>query len=165
MMKDLIPGLFSFRGRMGRVEFWLLLVGLSVFSGIFLMLASMLVLMFVDAEQAEQLKPLHAVARAVIQLLTIWPVLAILTKRGHDRNRPAALSIGLWAGSYAAFIVGAVSVAAGGSPAASLIGVAIWLYFLIDYGFIPGAPGVNRYDFNRPKNRGESAARAAALFD
>jgi len=165
MTKDLIPGLFSFRGRMGRGEFWLLLVGLSVVSGLFLMLASMLVLMFVSADKAETLAPLHALGKTLIQLLTLWPSLAILTKRGHDRDRPAALSIGLWLVSVASFLIGGFMLGMGGSPIASLVGVAIWLYFLVDYGFIAGTPGANRYDFNRPKRKTESAARAAALFD
>lgn len=158
MMKELIPGLFSFNGRMGRAEFWMLLIGLSVLSGLLLLVTSMLVVIIVGGDRAEGLAPLHAAAKALIKLLTLWPSLAILTKRGHDRNRPAVLSIGLWLVSVVTF------AAAAAVPPVSLIGVAISLYFLVDYGLIPGSPGPNRYDGQRRKRSGSRAAQAA-LFD
>lgn len=158
-MKDLIPGLFSFDGRMGRAEFWLLLVGVSIASSVSLMVASMIVITIVGADMAPSLGPLYTLARALMQVLILWPVLAILTKRGHDRNRPAVLSIGLWLTLNAAWLGAAFA------PPAALVGGVILLYFLVDYGLIPGTQGANRFDSRKPKAPSANALKAAALFD
>jgi uncharacterized membrane protein YhaH (DUF805 family) len=167
-MDNAIQGLFSFRGRMSRSEFWLLSIGIGVLIWGVLMAGSMLVLAFVGPEVAAVLAPVRGVAQLILQLLSIWPTLAIMTKRGHDRNYPAAMSIGLWVAMYALFLIsGAVGVATGNPTAAGLIailGLLIGLYIVIDYGFFPGSRGRNRYDAGGPSRSVEREA-TASLFD
>ena len=91
-MNGIVEGLFSFRGRMPRGEAWLLLIGMSFAAGGLLLVGSMIVLVVVPASEAAALTPLHDTAKSVLQLATLWPTLAILSKRGHDRNRPVALT-------------------------------------------------------------------------
>ncbi len=159
-MKDLIPGLFSFDGRMGRAEFWLLLIALSFASGGILLIATMIVLSMVDATTAEALRPVHAGAQLLMQLITLWPTLAILTKRGHDRNYPAAMSIGLWAAATALVVAGAFV------PFITAIAWLIWIYVIVDYGFFPGTPGRNRYDGQaKSRSPAHDVLRAAETFD
>jgi uncharacterized membrane protein YhaH (DUF805 family) len=159
-VKDLIPGLFSFNGRMGRAEFWLLLIAVGVVSGGVLLVVSMIVLSMVDARTAEALAPVHAAAKLITQVLGIWPSLAILTKRGHDRDRPAVLSIGLWVVAQVFFTIGYFA------PGVSFLGFLILLYFFIDYGCMPGTPGRNRYDgVAKSRSAAHDVLRAAETFD
>lgn len=163
-MKDILEGLFSFKGRMRRSEFWLLLVAMSFVSGGVLLVGSMLVLAVVPRDMASDLGAMHAVAQGVLQLATLWPTLAILTKRGHDRNRPAAFTIGLWlvslaTGLMAEFVPPVVS---------GVIIIVISLYFLVDYGFIDGVHGYNRYGHSPKgyrKGDDQEALKTAGTFD
>lgn len=139
-MKDVVEGLFSFKGRMPRGEAWLLLICMSFVTGGLLMAVSMITLLFVPGDNPA-LASLHGGLKALLQLAMLWPSLAILVKRGHDRNRPAVLTIGLW------LLPLAIAVAArlADTPLLGLGVLAIWLYMFIDYGLIPGTRGANRY--------------------
>jgi uncharacterized membrane protein YhaH (DUF805 family) len=97
------------RGRLSRRGFWLYgvlaLAGLNLFGRALLEIAR-----WRDAE-----------AEVAVNLLLLWPAIAISAKRWHDRDKSGA-----W-----------VLVA--------LLPVVGWLWMLLDNGFCRGTPGPNRF--------------------
>jgi uncharacterized membrane protein YhaH (DUF805 family) len=78
-MNNLIPFLFSFKGRVKRKEFWIfeavwivLFVGLNVLT---------------DPPRDENGNTTPSIIALVFALLTFWPLLAVQVKRWHDRNK------------------------------------------------------------------------------
>ena len=101
--------LASPRGRISRRRFWLW--GVGVMFGLALVLHGLLAVARVRAGVAEH----------VVNLVLLWPALAISIKRWHDRDRP-----GWW-----------VLVA--------LVPVVGWLWLLLANGCLRGTAGYNRY--------------------
>jgi uncharacterized membrane protein YhaH (DUF805 family) len=101
--------LLSAEGRISRRRFWLWGVGAML--GLALVLHGLLAVARVRL----------AVAEHVVNVLLLWPVLAISIKRWHDRDRP-----GWWA-------------------LLALVPVVGWLWLLLANGFLRGTPGANRY--------------------
>ncbi|HET9820623.1 MAG TPA: DUF805 domain-containing protein [Burkholderiaceae bacterium] len=101
--------LLSWRGRIDRRTWWLwsvaALIGLAAYATMVLRIAG------VSAAGTE-----HAV-----NLLLLWPFLALSAKRWHDRDKP-----GWWV------LVG-------------LIPVVGWLWLLVENGLLAGTPGPNRF--------------------
>jgi uncharacterized membrane protein YhaH (DUF805 family) len=99
----------ALRGRVSRRTFWLYgvlaLLGLAVLGHALLGIAGM------TSEQAD----------TVVNLLLLWPAIAVSAKRWQDRNRSP-----WW-----------VLVA--------LVPVVGWLWALLDNGFVRGTSGINRY--------------------
>jgi uncharacterized membrane protein YhaH (DUF805 family) len=100
---------FSLRGRVSRRQFWLygvlVLIGLAVLSHALLGIAR------VPPRQAD----------LIVNLLLVWPALAVSVKRWHDRDK------------------------SGGWVLLNLLPVIGWLWALIDNGFLRGTPGPNRF--------------------
>jgi len=103
------PMLFSTRGRISRQRFWLWGVGAML--GLGLVLHGLLAVARVRM----------AVAEHVVNVVLLWPGLAIAIKRLHDRDR---------AGWWVLF---------------GLVPVVGWLWLLLTGGFLRGTPGANRY--------------------
>ncbi len=101
--------LSSPRGRIGRATWWLYGVALPIGAG--LLMHALLGIARIKAELAEHL----------VNLLLLWPTLAVSIKRWHDRDRS-----GWW-----------VLVA--------LVPFVGWLVALVVNGLLPGTPGANRY--------------------
>jgi uncharacterized membrane protein YhaH (DUF805 family) len=101
--------LFSFDGRIGRRTWWLwgvlAMLGLSLYFKVLLRVAG--------------LSPEHT--DGVINLLLVWPAVAISAKRWHDRGKSA-----WW-----------VLVA--------LIPVVGWIWMLVENGLLRGSAGPNRF--------------------
>lgn len=101
--------LFSFDGRIDRATWWrwsvAALLGLGVYFSAVLRIAG------VGATATEQ----------AVNLLLLWPALALSVKRWHDRDKP-----GWWV------LVGLVPV----------IG---WLWLVIENGMLRGSTGANRF--------------------
>jgi uncharacterized membrane protein YhaH (DUF805 family) len=97
------------RGRIGRGTWWV--YGLAAPIGAGLLLHVLLAIARVKAELADH----------VVNLLLLWPTVAVSVKRWHDRN----LS-GWW-----------VLVA--------LLPVIGWAWALVANGLLPGTPGPNRF--------------------
>jgi uncharacterized membrane protein YhaH (DUF805 family) len=100
-MKNLARLLFSFEGRIGRLQFWMACIVLGV---------SMVVLGLVQAlaELAQAFEPgtIKVVARTVVWLAVI-PSIAICVKRFNDLGWPtwivyalSLVSVGIWFASY-----------------------------------------------------------------
>jgi uncharacterized membrane protein YhaH (DUF805 family) len=101
--------LFSFQGRTTRLDYWTIAIGL------FLAITfPQIVLTYAVAT------PWAVCVALVLSLLSLWPSLAIVARRLHDRNLSA-----LW-------------IIAGFIPIANL-----WLY--IEVGFLRGTVGPNRF--------------------
>jgi uncharacterized membrane protein YhaH (DUF805 family) len=100
---------FGLRGRVSRREFWLFgvlsLLGLAVVGQLLLGIAR------VPARRAD----------LIVNLLLIWPALAVSVKRWHDRDKS-----GWWV-------------------LLNLLPVIGWLWALIDNGFLRGTRGPNRF--------------------
>lgn len=154
-MNGIVEGLFSFKGRMPRGEAWLLLVGLSFVAGGFLLVGSMAVLVVFPASDPAAMAPLHSAAKSGLQLAALWPTLAILSKRGHDRNRPVLFTISLWIVSNLLLLPLTLGLVLGEAPVLVFGPLAIWLYFFIDYGLLDGTRGPNRFG---PSPKGPLAA-------
>jgi uncharacterized membrane protein YhaH (DUF805 family) len=97
------------KGRIPRRTFWL--YGVLAVPGIGLLLGALLTIAGMKADHAETL----------VNLLLLWPGMAVSIKRWHDRDRS-----GWWV-----LIV--------------LIPVIGWLWALIDNGFLRGTQGPNRF--------------------
>lgn len=101
--------LLSPRGRISRQRFWLWGVG------------AMLGLGFVLHGLLAVARVRLAVAEHVVNVLLLWPAVAISVKRWHDRDRS-----GWW-----------VLIA--------LVPVVGWLWLMLANGFLRGSPGPNRH--------------------
>ncbi len=97
------------RGRISRRTFWL--YGVLALGGLALLGHALLGIARWRAEEAE----------IVVNLLLLWPAIAISAKRWHDRDKSA-----WW-----------VLVA--------MVPVIGWLWMLVDNGFRRGTPGTNRF--------------------
>jgi uncharacterized membrane protein YhaH (DUF805 family) len=101
--------LFSFKGRISRRSWWLW--GAAVTIGMAMYLTVVLRVAGVTKEHTDLL----------VNLLLLWPALAISVKRWHDRDKPA-----WWA--LIAFV--------------PVIG---WIWVLIENGLLRGTDGANRF--------------------
>ena len=113
--------LFSFKGRIGRAQFWLAGLGLLV---IWMVLFGLVVAMFPPIQtapgQPPDIPPALLGAIAILYLPMLWISLALSIKRGHDRGRSAWWQL------------------------LALVPLAnIWL--MIDQGFLRGIDAVNEW--------------------
>ena len=140
--------LFSFDGRIGRRTYWLAILALIVAVQVLTFAPFLL--------ESEAAVLMLALTSQFISLLSLWPILAVGSKRLHDRNKngwwllafwllPLALFVG--GGSIALFddprtgrsgdfTTGAILVLASLPPA---------LWGIVELGFLPGTKGPNLY--------------------
>jgi uncharacterized membrane protein YhaH (DUF805 family) len=115
---------FSLQGRVSRRQFWLYgvfaLLGLAVLGHMLLGIAR------VPARRAD----------LIVNLLLLWPALAVSVKRWHDRDKS-----GWWV-------------------LLNLLPVIGWLWALIDNGFLRGTAGPNRFGED-PLSTNENLHRSA----
>jgi uncharacterized membrane protein YhaH (DUF805 family) len=123
----------SFEGRIPRKTFWLAYLIMLVISWIlmFILTAIFGVSLFAspdptltpEAQLAQSMEQMSALAIpfTILILVTLWPALAIYTKRWHDRNKS-----GWWTLIILIPIVGPI-------------------WFLIEQGFLRGTEGPNRF--------------------
>jgi uncharacterized membrane protein YhaH (DUF805 family) len=100
---------FSLRGRLSRRQFWL--YGVLTLLGLAMLAHALLDIARVRAPTAD----------LIVNLLLVWPALAVSVKRWHDRDRS-----GWWV-------------------LVNLVPVIGWLWALIDNGFLRGTSGRNRF--------------------
>ena len=100
---------FSLRGRLSRKQFWL--YGVLALLGLAMLAHALLGIARVRAPTAD----------LIVNLLLVWPALAVSVKRWHDRDRS-----GWWV-------------------LLNLLPVIGWLWALIDNGFLRGTAGRNRF--------------------
>ena len=146
--------LFSLEGRISRKPYWIGILVLVTASLVLTMaLAPMFGVSFNDL--IADIRPSKAVKLDIlVNLIVLWPGLAITIKRLHDRNRSALWGIIL----YVLFAVMAALEFMGftGTPerpepaflAIVLLMLAVGLWLLVDLGFRKGTQGVNEYGPN-----------------
>lgn len=123
--------LFSFKGRIGRRDFWIWMVLWVVSMTLLFVLANNSMLDFQTA--------------AFILVCLIWPTACVMVKRLHDRGRHggwALLMVLAWmllSGNWA-ILDGTLAWAVG-----RLIPVAIIVVMMIDLGAMLGTQGKNRF--------------------
>ena len=151
----LVSLLFSFRGRINRLQYWAGSLAVGVGSAL---------LVFLLAVVAGAGAPMdkHAGLQGAVTLLFIvgivglisgWCGLALQTKRFHDRGQPgwlSALPLLPAFGMVASVVSGAASgqTPADFSAAVQPFGLAFWainLFFFINLGCLTGTDGPNKY--------------------
>jgi len=130
----LLQKLFSFQGRLRRRDYWLLTLAIGLVNLVIrAALAAWLELSFLDPRLN------------LLGFVTLWPILAILVKRMHDRERPAWIAFLGYVPHW--FVLSAVfypfpqwtlAVANG-------LGLIVGLWFLVEFGIMEGTLGANRY--------------------
>ena len=121
---------FDLNGRIGRGDFWAYGVALNI-----TLFAATLGLAMIPS-------PWAVILTLLVSLVAIWGYTGLMLKRGHDRGRPALLSIGLVAARVVVFLMTSVQ---GYTPALIVVQGALIIYVLIDYALLPGMKGDNRY--------------------
>lgn len=137
----LVQVLFGFKGRAKRLDYWLCLVGIAVARIFVLSLGLAWTGMVMGEAKALPL-------RLGLDALFLWPSVAIVIKRGHDRNRPtlySAILVGVFYGLGVAIGL-LMDAQTNNAGALCMLGLLIGsFYMLIDYGLMEGTKGRNRY--------------------
>ena len=139
----------SFDGRIGRKAYW---IGTFALVALILSLHQSAIELFsLPVESMFEQNPVNSAVSIAISLATLWPSLAVLVKRLHDRNWS-----GWWAAPLYVFTLGfdAADLAGltGTLEEPSLAGkILLWslgliaLVYLVELGFRKGTPGPNRF--------------------
>jgi len=141
--------LFSFDGRIGRRTYWLALLAL---------IAAVLVLTFAPflLGNEEWVFLILALTSQFIWLLSLWPLLAVGSKRLHDRNKNSWWLLVFWLVPFA-LICGGLSLILFDDPRTGRTGdfatVSILIFAsllpalwgIVELGIQPGAKGPNLY--------------------
>jgi uncharacterized membrane protein YhaH (DUF805 family) len=133
--------LFGFSGRMRRRDFWL-------FSILLFVVALALTFGVSRVSGLALTDPwLNLTA-----LATLWPNLAVMAKRLHDRNRSGWLAIIGWLPTLSSLLV-APFPDSRLQIADQVFSVAVSIWWLVDLGILGGTKGPNRYGAS-PKGLG-----------
>ena len=120
--------LFSFKGRMNRLPFWMIYLGITIFQYLsFVMINSLFPETTAEGQAAQQLTPMQLasyIGLIVVNIIIIWTYIAISVKRLHDRDKS-----GWW------LLVGIIP----------LLGQ---LWYFIVVMLLPGTAGENRFGSN-----------------
>ena len=120
--------LFSFKGRMNRLPFWMIYVGITIFQYLsFVIINSLFPETTAEGQAAQQLTPMQLasyIGLIVVNIIIIWTYIAISVKRLHDRDQS-----GWW------LLVGIIP----------LLGQ---LWYFIVVMLLPGTAGENRFGSN-----------------
>jgi uncharacterized membrane protein YhaH (DUF805 family) len=115
------------------------------------------VLKFANGEASTNRGPVSTIS-VIFQLIVLWPGIAVLIKRIHDRNKSGWLVWLLYGPAIAAFIftvAAVIAMFASGESAGWALGVvaaifwvavvAIGIWFFVEFGCMRGTIGENRY--------------------
>jgi uncharacterized membrane protein YhaH (DUF805 family) len=152
-----VQALTEFRGRLRRRDFWLGLL-------ILLLIEIALSFGFAGLMRPTGAKPIENAALWLALAILLWGSAALIVKRLHDRDKSA-----LWyplfglapALCYHLGVVYSSNISNVLSPAQQafwLLGGILWVWAIVELGFMPGAKGPNRYG---PDPRGASPAAVA----
>jgi uncharacterized membrane protein YhaH (DUF805 family) len=136
----------SFEGRINRRPYWiasLIVLAIALVAGVIL---GILVVVTVGEDETAL-----AIASLVLQLVVLYPALALTVKRLHDRDRPNWWAAIIFVPTVLSAVLGVFGMDVYG-PSQSMIAiivnvvlVIVSIWFLIELGFLRGTPGPNRY--------------------
>lgn len=137
---------FSIAGRISRSQYWL-----RFFLPVFVIGLILSLLQLIDQK-------VFSILANVFNLIVLWPSIAVLIKRIHDRDKSGALVWALYGPLLAAllFTIAAIVAAAAGSASSAwslgTIAAILWLatfgvgiWFFVEFGCLRGTIGANRY--------------------
>jgi uncharacterized membrane protein YhaH (DUF805 family) len=143
---------FSPRGRISRSQYWLRFV-----LPLFVISIILAILKAINGETATDKGPFSTVT-VVFQLVTLWPGIAILVKRIHDRNKSGWLAWLLYGPLIVAFIFTIITIvviftssesAAWGPGIVAglgwLVTLVVSIWFFVEFGCMRGTIGGNRF--------------------
>ena len=144
---------FSFRGRLRRRDYWLCNLALGV---VMMAIITPLILTL-------EFEPNDPRVEAV-SLIFLWPSIAVLVKRIHDRDKTGWMAANYWVPSLVSTGLGFLSDSEFALWKVFIdIGVGmVGLWYLVEFGFMDGTPGKNAYG---PSPKGvEATERVAEVF-
>lgn len=160
---NLVSLLFSFHGRINRLQYWLGNLATTV-GGFVLNFAAVLITAPSPAAAKASGGALTALTLGLVMLAMGWCGLALQVKRFHDRGRS-----GYWAlAPFAPTLMIAMAVVGGAATNAPanvvipqilpwfgiLMLISLWLF--VDLGLLAGTDGPNKYDHTPPGPSGEA---------
>lgn len=115
--------LFSFKGRIGRQQYWLGTIGISAIFGILFALAGAMMGPQQEGQPLTTAAIVGLVAMVPMVIVFFWVTLALSIKRGHDRGRSAWWQLlglvplaNIWLGIDQAFLRGIDATNQWGAP-------------------------------------------------
>lgn len=158
---DLVSLLFSFHGRINRLQYWLGNLAITV-GGFVLNFAAALIT--APSAQASS-GALTALALGLVMLAMGWCGLALQVKRFHDRGRSGYWALAPFAPAcmMAVAIIGGVATNAPANVVMPqvmpwlgiLMLINLWLF--VDLGLLAGTDGPNKYDHTPPAPSGDAS--------
>lgn len=151
----LVSLLFSFRGRINRLQYWVGSLAVGVGSALLIFMLAVIAGVGVPMDKHAGLQGGVAVILiiGIVGLVSGWCGLALQTKRFHDRGQPGWLSALPLLPAFGIVTAIAGGAASGQSPAQVFAAVqpyvlALWainFFFFINLGCLAGADGPNKY--------------------
>ncbi len=150
---SILAKFFSFKGRLRRRDYWLCNLALGV-------AIAVIVLPLIIALKIQPEDPRFQAATLVF----LWPSIAILVKRIHDRDKTGWMAANYWVPSLASMGLSFLS-----DPEFAMwkvfvdIGTGmVGLWYLVEFGFMDGTQGKNAYG---PSPKGvEPTEKVAEVF-
>jgi uncharacterized membrane protein YhaH (DUF805 family) len=163
-----VQKLLGFHGRLNRRDFWLIALGVALVNWISVMVFPDPFIPPALMSEEDPLSRAYAASEmfeanwlnTTVGALLLWPALAACVKRCHDRNRSGVWLLAFWGPALVSGVLGVVVRELGPFLTATTIAFVLWLWGLVELGFLPGAPGANAYGPPVPPD-GEGAPAAA----
>lgn len=140
---SLLQLLFGFKGRIGRLQFWM--AGLIQFVALVGLVWFTVVNVFMSGQLSQM--PAAVLFLLLGMLVLIWSGSAIYTKRLHDRNKGAIWLLAVYVPAVLPTLTLFLGDSAPISPVlASILSIISSLWILIELGCLRGTDGPNRFD-------------------
>ena len=121
---------------------------------LFGMFAGMILGVVFSGFSAEALGWVQLIFGLIITLLFLWPILVVGVRRAHDRGASgrwfvlfyvSSVALNLWSVGMDMRGVGIESLETTVVALLGLLFFALWLFFIVTLGFLPGQNGPNAY--------------------
>lgn len=155
-LTGLVSLYISLDGRIRRSEYWLGGIALNFVQVVLGFLLMGLVGFTSPAAQGVAL---------ALKWVFFWPGFALMVKRGHDRGRSAWVSVAFIGALFTGALFAAPAKVLYGQIVEWVLGIPLLLmglFLFVDYGFLDGDPGRNRYG---PSPKNPDAARPLSFDD
>ena len=151
----LMQKLFGFKGRLRRRDYWVLSLALAVVA--IAIIAPLFLVLRLDIQDK------HV---ELLALIFLWPSVALLVKRIHDRDKTGWMAANYWVPSLLStgltfvpeFGLGGLKVIL------DIITTVVGVWFLIEFGFLDGTKGRNAYGPSPKGVGGEDEEKLADVF-